>query len=372
MATSAWTAAWLPLLLQGQPAAAPYPPPPIVTVPLEQRLVVWRPGEVRCDGAAVAVSALRRPAPELRHLVPSAPLDATFAFAIDAHGRPHSIARSGPPGFAIGADLAPSLAASRFPAGAAHVRCAVTYSATGTSIAAADIADLVEYSIRQATGRLPREAWDRIAGSGNCFSPSRPQALVRVSPDHRAVPGTPGHIEWSALAFDIATAGAPTGIRVAHGTGNPAVERAAVEALSQWRFAEGERRGCLMPFARSAQNLPAPYQPTPSSNQQAAACGSDDRWLTPPRPTYPEAYRRRGIEGWARVTYDVAPWGQIGNVAVVEAQPSDDFGRQALSILRLARTKPSDQGATGCTELVRFVMEAEGKETAEPGEREAP
>ena len=74
------------------------------------------------------------------------------------------------------------------------------------------------------------------------------------------------------------------------------------------------------------------------------------------RLVYPDAYRQRSIEGWARLTYDVAPWGAIDNVRVVESQPSTDFGRQAQIMLRQAKVTPQGSGATGCNQTVRFQM----------------
>jgi TonB family protein len=78
---------------------------------------------------------------------------------------------------------------------------------------------------------------------------------------------------------------------------------------------------------------------------------------------FPEPYRRRAIEGWAVVTYDVAPWGEINNIQVKASQPSADFGAQAVTVLRSARVKPGP-GAVGCVERVRFVMESDQAETA--------
>jgi TonB family protein len=71
---------------------------------------------------------------------------------------------------------------------------------------------------------------------------------------------------------------------------------------------------------------------------------------------FPENFRRRSIEGWAVIRYDVAPWGQTGNVRVAEAQPAAGFGDAARSIVQLSTRRPSAYGYTGCLELVRFVL----------------
>lgn len=365
-----WTLPILTFLLQGSAASPPMPPAPIVTVPLEQRLVAWVPGEVRCDGMLIDGAGVRRPSPDLRALPSGSQLAATFTFAIDADGRTHSIARSGAMMFGIGADLAPSLAASRFPP-VARRDCTLTYAARSLPIAEAAIADLVEYSVRPSSGRPPKAVWDRIGAGGDCMKPPNLQPLVRVSPDYRKLAGTAGQAEWAVIAYDITASGEPANVRVAHSTRHAPLDRAAAEALGKSRFAEGARQGCLLPFVRGAETLPAPKSPPEHLPQPpGGACASDDHWAVAPRLTYPQAYRRRGIEGWAHVTYDVAPWGQIANVTVVESQPSEDFGTQAQAMLRAARTKPLPQGATGCSELVRFVMADD--EPPAPAEPPAP
>ena len=89
---------------------------------------------------------------------------------------------------------------------------------------------------------------------------------------------------------------------------------------------------------------------------QGATCGDDRAWDRKPALIYPAAYRRRAVEGWAVLTYDIAPWGEIGNVKVAAAQPAADFGTQAQRMLLSARAAASPQGWTGCVERVRFQM----------------
>ncbi len=93
------------------------------------------------------------------------------------------------------------------------------------------------------------------------------------------------------------------------------------------------------------------FRPT-TSNCDA----SDDTYATQPRLIYPEAYSKRSIEGWAIVAFDVAPWGELGNLRVLASQPSEDFGQQALQVLRSARKAPSQAGRVGCVDKVVFRM----------------
>lgn len=90
-----------------------------------------------------------------------------------------------------------------------------------------------------------------------------------------------------------------------------------------------------------------------------AVCPAKVEWATRPTTFYPPAYRNRAIEGWAVVSFDTAPWGEVGNVKLLEAQPSADFGSQAMAIVRGARVTPSAQGASGCVETVKFMMPAD-------------
>ncbi|RZM34116.1 MAG: energy transducer TonB, partial [Sphingomonas sp.] len=87
-----------------------------------------------------------------------------------------------------------------------------------------------------------------------------------------------------------------------------------------------------------------------------ATCPAGRDWTTPPILIFPEAYRRRSIEGWAIVTYDLAPWGEPGNIHAVAAEPSADFGAQAEAVVRGARLPASDRGATGCVDRVIFKI----------------
>jgi TonB family protein len=71
---------------------------------------------------------------------------------------------------------------------------------------------------------------------------------------------------------------------------------------------------------------------------------------------FAENVRRRGIEGWAVVPFDVAQWGQTNNVRIVAAEPASGFGEAARAIVQQSARRPAPYGYTGCLEQVRFVM----------------
>lgn len=348
--------------------APPAPPlPPIVTShhgppQVSQRLLRWMPGAVRCAGGVVEATVIRRPLNTLFYgdRVPDA---LTLSFEIDVNGRPLSITRDGPP-FAMGADdLLPAFSASRFPAGA-QTGCTVTFRPEPTALGEAPVADLVSYTISPRSGRLPRAGWDRIRPQGNCSDEPRPRPLLRAMPDFPKIEATPGVQDWSLVAYDTDAAGRPVRVRIAESTGNRALDAASLKAMRTSRFSGGARTGCVYPYWRAAEILPAP--PAPEGIATLAPTCPDGRdWQTPPKLNFPEPYGRRRIEGWAVVRYDVAPWGEIGNLSVVAAQPTADFGRQAIQVVGSARFKPSASGRSGCIDRVSFKMPPDDAPPAE-------
>lgn len=354
------------------PADTPPPPPVVPSVPAPpagpriQVLISWTPGEVRCAGAVVRGGVVRRPLGNLSYNQPGAK-PVSYRFAIDASGRPMSLAREGA-GSPFGHDVAPALAASRFREGDARQDCTVTYTPRAWEMNLAPIADLVSYTISPTSTPLPREGWERIRAGGKCWEAPAPQALLRAYPDFRQIPGTPGVKDWVLVGYDSDRNGVPANMRTAHTTGNAALDAAAAKAVGDSRFTGGARTGCLYPYWKVAAKLPAPPVPDEDSYRSGdQGCAVKPKWKGRPVLVFPEAWRRRSIEGWAIVSYDVAPWGSVGNVKVLASQPAEDFGRQAISIVQSGRADASQQGAAGCIETVRFVMgrgEREQSETA--------
>lgn len=367
------------------PIAPPPPaPPPIASASphaasppasaLARSLVSWTPGTVRCaEGEAIA----RPPRRPLGQLIWSAAPGAyrpeiyqpvPWHFAIDATGRTLGIARSVPAMTLPHADLGATLAATRFAPGAPRTGCTITYTPHVTALGEAPVADLISYTMSPDNGPLPPEGWARIRQQGTCNDPPPPAPLQRVFPDFRSLPGTPGVKDWAAVDYDLDAKGQPRNARVSHGTGNTALDAAATRAVTQSRFTPGARTGCRYPYWRAPATIPAPPAPDPASfapdpasvADAAATCARPYSYATAPRLTYPAAYRRRRIEGWAILRFDVAPWGDIGNATVLAAEPTADFGTHALQVLRTARFQPAPAGRSGCVETVRFTMDADG------------
>lgn len=336
-------------------AAPPVPPPVVSSRASERGLATWAPAEVRCEGEAVVPAAsLRRPLNTLSWpgTVKQAP-SVTVTFDIDADGRPVSIGDVRYPSD----DVGPALAASRFPA-TARRGCSLTYTSTVQPVAMADIAELMSYSISPISGALPREGWARLRADGDCSDRPQQQPLLRAYPDFGKIAGTPGVKDWAVIGYDTDARGRPIKVKAIAGNGNAALAAASVEAVRKSRFAGGARTGCSYRYWHVPETVTAPAIPAIGTFQAEGACagGARQQWATPPKLRFPPAYARRRIEGWAILSYDTAPWGAIGNVKVLAAQPAQEFGRQAMQILQTATVLPSSQGATGCVDRVKFVM----------------
>jgi TonB family protein len=334
-------------------------PPPASTG--TRSLLTWTPGDVRCDQGVATGQALRRP---LAHMywgplpspnsAPRPELNpGVLRFDIDDTGRPLSIRRDG---VSYAPDLAPALAASRFAAGGKRTGCTITYTPRVTPLDQAPVADLIAYTLSPESGRLPEEGWARTRREGNCDARPVPQPLLRALPDFRKLPATPGVKDWSMVDYEIDAEGQPRQASVTHSTGNKALDQAAITAVEQSRFTPGARTGCRYPYWMAPATIAAPPAPNPGDLALAgASCARPYPYATAPRLTYPVAYNRRQVEGWAILSFDVAPWGDIGNVKVLAAQPSEDFGTHAVQVMRTARFQPSSTGLSGCVERLSFV-----------------
>lgn len=325
-----------------------------------QSVLAWLPGEVQCGGLPVVATPMRRPLTSLMWGGAPATVPVRYLFSIDETGRTFRIRRTGTDFVPYGDDIAPSLAATRFAADAPRQDCVVTYLPRRTALADTPVDDLISYTMTPGTGVLPREGWKRIERAGTCLDQPRPQPLLQGFPDFATVTATPGVRDWTMLDFDTDARGRPIGVRVATGTRNPALDAAAVTALAASRYTGAARTGCRYPYWRAAGRVAPPPVPEEASFRPAnSTCPAGRDWATPPVLRFPENYRRRAIEGWAVVTYDVAPWGEIGNLQVAAAQPSEDFGREAMSVMRSARLPAGTPGAVGCVDRVIFKMGTE-------------
>jgi hypothetical protein len=351
--------------------APPAPPAPPSPDGANQTLNRWSPVTIVCGEDELPVSAIVPIKPELGWPFSSQMTEtlgrSTLDFAIDASGRPVDIVRSPIGSYSpFNGDLAPALAVSRFPAGQARDVCHVTFVLKQTPLAEASPADLMAASVNTQT-RFPRAAMDRMHPVGSNCSGEQPAPLLRGFPDFAKLKPAIGQQNWSMLQYDLDGSGKPVAIKVVAGTGNPAFEAAARKAVEQSRYSGGKRSGCLYAYWQNA----APLAPPPVPEKAAfaadrATCPADNEWVTQPALTFPDNYRRRGVEGWAIIGFDAAPWGATGNVRVLRAEPSADFGEAGMNVIRGAAMAKSDRGYVGCVERVRYVMSGRRTDGAVP------
>lgn len=358
--------------------AGPPPLPPILKDSRPTReavLVEFRPGEVRCRGAIVAPRYTVKPRPAGFYRTASTSVPGySLSFAIDAEGRPVGIARPerlAREGYIATDDLAPALALWRFAPGAARSNCSVSFDPDPQPIASMPIDKIFEYAADTNRGWPGwHETLARLR-TVDCAKPRHPRFLLRAFPDNEKIPQPPGTFAHSIVGFDIAPSGKPVRIRTVSSGGNAALDRAALAAVAKSRYVEGDpRTGCTLPIGRRASApIPPPAAPEPAAYRPAGAtCPADVKWEKMPKLTFPEPFRRRSIEGWAIVRFDVAPWGTPGNLEVVASEPAAAFGEQARTILSQARVQSAEQGATGCVERVRFKIDPLGGSAVEAAE----
>lgn len=351
--------ALLAALLATGVSAAAYPdtPPVVLPDPGENgpALIAWQAVGIECAEGALPAAAIVPPYPRsgwagLRVA------QAEYLFSVDGSGRPIDIHRpDGASYVPMSDDLAPALAASRFAAGAPRHDCRVTFRPGVMPVRVAPVSDVMALAVQGGVRQKAIAERIRPAGS-TCFDPP-PAPLMRAFPDFAEVPRVPGRLSWSMIGFDTSASGMPVAPHLVGGSGNAALDGAARDAVARSRFVKGARHGCLYPYWLSAGTLKAPDMPDAATVRPAGAtCPEVLSWLGRLDMQYPANYRRRAVEGWAIVAFDTAPWGATGNLRVIAAQPSADFGQAAMNMLRSARLAPSNAGYVGCVERVRFAM----------------
>lgn len=350
------------------------PPVPVVSPPSAtsgaQKLIGWRSGTISCAGSPVTPRSWPT-APERFGWVPENSTQAnvvTLGFDIDSSGRPHGIQRRGPAYVMYSDDLEATLASASFAPGARRTGCTVTYQIDPVAIDAAPVERLIAYSLFSVGQRLPQAGYDRVraiaAPNSTCGEP-QPLVRRRSYPDFKAIPQAPATRSWSMIGFDIDPQGKPVNVHVFRSTANAALDRASVRAVAESRYEPGARRGCLYPYWRKGPTLAAPAIPDSLAERADATCPVGAQWKAQPVLRFPEAYRRQGVEGWGIVAYDVAPWGQTGNLRVIASEPSAAFGVAAMATVRAATKEASAQGYSNCVTRVRFVIAPPGKPAGE-------
>ena len=366
--------AWLALVALSDPL----PPPIVETVSASrtQAIVTFEPGPARCGGTEVQPTRMVRPWPAGATIVGERGdqgdlRTVTISFRIDGTGRPLGVRRfSERHGLSVDtSDIVPAFTLWRFPAGAAQPRCEIMLRADALPIEVADRDTLLRY-VALGHARLPGHhnaaldaAFDRVKPAGDCYEGDEPRLSLQAFPDFESIPQEPGNVSAVIFFYDIDGGGRPVNIRLAASDGNAELEKSAAAALERFRYHDGNRTGCTWSFYRGwADPVPAPLPPGEDDFRPAASrCEDLEDWKRLPK-SFPDDYERRGIEGWAALGFDVAPWGELGNIRVLASEPSAAFGERAEAMLSGARLEPSATGYTGCTARLLFELPNEDDE----------
>lgn len=342
------------------PSVVYSPPAPLAPAARQPQLIVLRSGAVECSGIVVEPVRREMPIPEARDYVsPSEMQPITLHFTIDAAGRPIDIDGGGTP-FWPSADAVPAFAAWQFASSAPKNGCSMTYTVNHPEGPDVLIEDAERaFAFRRGDERAMMPFYVRtIPAASDCFDPF-PAYRLQAYPDYEALGQTPGRARNAMIGFDVDAKGRTRNLRVIGGDRGSAIAAAGLKAVHGSRFVPGARHGCALPFSVLPRKpLEAPSGP-PAGDYEAAdaACeGAPQDWVSMPPLAFPSEFARRSIEGWAVVRFDVAPWGEIGNVSVVKAEPAAAFGEAAKGIVMRAKKTPSTRGFSGCVQRVNFKI----------------
>ena len=340
-------------------------PPPIAPAAPRYLFVEYRPGEVRCDGAAVRAEGMAPVIPRALYQRagrdPDVPVARTLGFRIDETGRPLSIHEAGSGG-GTGSedDIAAALSASRFSAGAARNNCLLSYTPAVATPETARLGAVAHYLAVPHEDRGPDRALFARLRPEVSDCDGTPLRRITVYPDFQAMEGQAGRFSWAALDYDVTAAGAPADVRLVASSGDSALDAAATDAIGQWRFVRGHAAtGCPYTFWKApGPVLAAPERPESDPGLPPERCEAGGEWadLPPLARFFPDAFRRRRIEGWAVVRFDVASWGATGKAEVLAAEPAEAFGEAARRLIEAGRKPESPRGAIGCVQTVRFAL----------------
>jgi TonB family protein len=366
-------------LLIGSPAYAVVPAPPPPGSGWDVSVFDPAPREATCLGgrtAPVLEAAVLHPravpgglvvAPVIDSLPPSeevvvigtAAKSDVLLFGIDAEGRPFDIRRVGPGRSSDAGDLSvAALASWRFAAGEPASGCQVALSSHRVPLVQARRADLLELIAfeRRNTPPAIREA---VSKAGDCGLAPRRLPKTMSYPDLRRFNDRDLNPAWAAVAYDIDADGAPRNVRIETHGGDPALADAAAAAIAGSRFQPGKPvTACYGTFAATPRDTPAPPRPTIASFERPGdQCDVTKAALNlPAAKNYPRAYAARKVAGWAYLRFDVAPWGQVGNVEVLASEPSAAFGEAARGLLWSAHPTAPAQGYRGCVVPVVYAI----------------
>jgi len=366
----------LGLAVTTAPAFAETPPPPVSVrsgvLGADQSLLQVPTAQTTCGDAQIRPTYSEDLRVETGLAAAATKAQVVLTFSIDSGGRTRDIRpaapRSSDPDIVIvthrpstEAEQA-ALAVWRF-AGGAHSDCRLTIRYAAKPIAEATKDDLLRYFAVTRTRGAARDAVAaRLAGpeatcGGERRGGRRPRTISY--PDNKiGQRPPPGGRAWTVLRWDLNAEGRAVQIETLGSSGDAAFDAETRRALSETVVEGGEPlQGCVYNFFRNGPALPAPaMQEREDDPLQVCPAEISERFRAEGAPeSFPRAFRERGVEGWALVRFDLATWGQVGNVEVIDAQPAAVFGASGRRTIQAGRATPSLSHGVRCVVPVRYV-----------------
>lgn len=350
------------------------PPPPIQADPLappgspQSRFWIWTPGEASCSGSALDLSGLEQPEPASLRWTNE---PAVVLFKIDAAGQPYGITpqlrEAGIPyggykALSTYLDLEPSLAGSRFAAGAPQDQCRISYELKAMEFTRATLAQKLEWATSvEGAQREPFILTQLLSGDSTCNDQLYPRVIHY--PPFDEFPGRRGHNGKILVFFDVDSAGVPINIRVAHSTATAKADKLAIDAMARTRFARSAKTACLQVLHHPPGEVvkapplevPAALRPKDSNCPELAS-----EVLEVANVPYPEGFQRRAIEGWAIVQFDLVSGLGPVRVKALQAEPAAAFGVQAEEVVKAAKARDPRAAYHGCVTRVLFKLPDSG------------
>lgn len=288
--------------------------------------------------------------------------DLVVRFKVDPEGRAHDIRPDGPAVILAGAmneEAQAALAAWRFAPGEAR-DCSMTLRHAVRPLAEASHDELLRYyAVARSHGELRDLVGQKLGGDGaDCSANARNGRAARnvAYPDFsvgRRPP--PGGRAWTVVRWDVDTEGRARDVEIIGSSGDVDLDAEARRAVEQTVLQHGApMKGCVYSFNRRGPALPAPAMPDlpPDPLQNCPAALLDQFAVR--AEGQPRAFRERNLEGWARIRFDLASWGAVGNVEVIDAQPAAALGETAAMLTRTGRGPSGHIAGIRCVKTFRF------------------
>lgn len=341
-----------------------------------ETFVIDRTAEARCGGQAVAPLRREDLSPRVFSDLPLLPgqpprpepgpiADEAFAFTIDAEGRPISIGKSTRTDGVVVISTEPdwevqaSLVAWRFTE-RSRSDCQLVVSSHRRSVEDTPVPVLARALALGRQSVLNPVLRDAMSREDDDCAGRHPRIRTASTADRRRGATPPGGRDWVAVRFDVDAAGVARNVERLASSGDPGWDEEALRSVSETTFLPSARTGCVVGIQSIGDDQAAPF--VAPDAREFSRCSSEQRArLATGRLTYPEAFSRRGIEGWALVRFSLASWGAVNDIEVIEAQPAAAFGDAATRLVRSSSVAAGPDHAIGCVDRVIFRMPEDGE-----------